>query len=273
MTATAGLSHQPTATAVAVRARTGLHGHSHDTHLVAVIASETIGTFFLVLAIAGAAVAAALAKPISGAPYGSLSVAVAGGAVLSILVAVLGPVSGGHFNPAVTLGLAASRKFPWSRVPVYVIGQFAGAIGAALAVWWLYGSAARRVAHLGATYPAARVSGWRAFGAEAGVTFLLALVIVIAATSAPPRSLYAPSAIGAALAAAILISGPISSAGVNPARAIGPMIATGRYTDWWVYLTAPLVGAALAVQVGITLLAHGADPVDVAVIGRDRGRT
>jgi hypothetical protein len=79
MTATVGLVNDSKVPAKA-QERTGLHGHSHTTHPAAVIASETIGTFFLVLAIAGTAVAAALAKPISGAPHGSLTVAVAAGA-------------------------------------------------------------------------------------------------------------------------------------------------------------------------------------------------
>lgn len=240
--------------------RTGLHGHSHDTHPVTVIASEVTGTFFLVLAIAGTAVAAGLAKPVAGAPYGSLSVAVAGGAALSVLVACLGPVSGAHFNPAVTAGLAINHKLPWTRVPLYIVSQFAGGIGAALAVWWFYGAQARVVAHLGATYPAHGVSAWRAFGVEAAVTFLLVLVVVIVAAGTPPRSAYPPIAIGVALAVAIVISGPMSGAGVNPARAIGPMIASGLYTDWWVYLAAPLVGAGFAVRLGVTLIARAGEP-------------
>jgi glycerol uptake facilitator-like aquaporin len=89
------------------------------------------------------------------------------------------------------------------------------------------------------------VTAWRAFGAEAIVTFLLVLVIVAVGAGARGASSNAPLAIGAALAAAILISGPVSGAGVNPARAIGPKIVAGLYTDWWVYLTAPLVGLRL----------------------------
>jgi glycerol uptake facilitator-like aquaporin len=83
--------------------------------------------------------------------------------------------------------------------------------------------------------------------AEAVVTFVLVLVVVAAATdSRVPRGI-AAIAIGAALAVAIVIAGPISGAGVNPARAIGPMILTGQFTDWWAYLAAPLAGGAIAV--------------------------
>jgi MIP family channel proteins len=223
----------------------GLHGHSLDTHLAAVLLIEAFGTFVLVLTITGTATAATLAKPIAGDPYGSLTVAIAGGVALAVLVGALGPLSGAHLNPAVTIGLAATRRFPMSRVPVYVAGQLAGALGAARVVWWSYGPSARTVAHLAATAPARGIGIWQALAAEALVTFLLMLVI-LRSTRAGGPSHDAPFAIGAALATAILVSGPITGAGVNPARALGPMIVAGTYTDWWVYLLAPVVGAVAA---------------------------
>jgi MIP family channel proteins len=235
-------------------ANTGLHGHAHDAQLVRVALAEAIGTFVLVLAIAAAVVAATLADPIAGAAYSSLAVPVAGGIALAVLAASLGPISGAHLNPAVTVGLALNRKFPWSRVPVYVLAQLVGAVGAALMVWWVYGPNARSVAHLGATVPAPGVDAWQAFGVEAVVTFVLVLVVVAVATGARAQASIAPLAIGAALAAAIEISGPISGAGVNPARALGPMIVAGVFTDWWVYLIAPLVGGALAAMLYIRFL-------------------
>jgi aquaporin Z/aquaporin NIP len=227
----------------------GLHGHSLDTHALIVAGAEALGTCVLTLTIIVAAIAATLAKPIAGAPYDSLTVAVAGGVALTILVAALGTVSGAHFNPAVTLGLAATRRFPWSRVPIYVVAQLAGAIVAALVAWAMYGSSARSVANLGATAPAAGVTAGRAFAAEAVVTFVLVFVIVIVATGARPAS-HAPFAIGGALLAAILVSGPISGAGVNPARALGPMLVAGQLADWWVYVAAPIVGALVATVIG-----------------------
>jgi MIP family channel proteins len=172
---------------------------------------------------------------------------VAGGLALAIAVASLGHISGAHLNPAITLGLAVNRRFPWAYTPGYVIAQFAGATTAAAVTWGLYGNQARSIARLGATAPADGVSAGRVLAAEAVVTFVLVLVVVAAATdSRVPRGI-AAIAIGAALAVAIVIAGPISGAGVNPARAIGPMILTGQFTDWWAYLAAPLAGGAIAV--------------------------
>ncbi len=245
-TVTGGSRQRQLASGTAHRAE-GLHGHPLEGNTIRTAVTETLGTFVLVLTITSTAVAATLAKPLAGAPYGSLAVPVAGGLALAVLAASLGHLSGAHLNPAVTLALALNRRFPWTYAPVYVLAQFTGAIGAAAVTWGLYGEQARTRAYLGATYPAAGVGGGRAFAAEAVVTFVLILAIISVATdSRVPRGV-AALAIGSALAAAILISGPISGAGVNPARALGPMILTGRFTDWWAYLTAPVIGGALAV--------------------------
>lgn len=120
-----------------------------------------------------------------------------------------------------TIRLAANRRFPWKSVPAYAAAQFADAIGAALAAWALYEDRARTVASLGATYPASGVGAWRAFGAEAVVTFLLVAVIAAVATNATAPAGVAAMATGFALAAAILINGPLTGAGANPARPSG----------------------------------------------------
>jgi len=258
-TATTGSRQRRPASGTA-RLAEGLHGHPLGGNTIRTAVTEALGTFVLVLAITSTAVAATLAKPLAGAPYGSLAVPVAGGLALAVLAASLGHLSGAHLNPAVTLGLAVNRRFPWAYAPAYVLAQFAGAIGAAAVTWGLYGRQARTQAYLGATYPAAGVGPGRVFAAEAVVTFVLVLVIISVATdSRVPRGV-AAIAIGSALAAAILISGPISGAGVNPARAIGPMILTGRFTGWWAYLTAPLAGGALAVTTYERLLRKGSAP-------------
>ena len=184
----------------------------------------------------------------------------AGGLALAIAVASLGHISGAHLNPAVTLGLAINGRFPWAYVPGYVIAQFAGAITAAAVTWGLYGDQARSIARLGATVPAAGVSAGRVLAAEAIVTFVLVLVVVAVATDPRvPRGI-AAIAIGAALAVAVVIAGPVSGAGVNPARAIGPMILAGQFPDWWAYLVAPLAGGVLAVALYDRFLRAGRTP-------------
>jgi MIP family channel proteins len=237
-----------------------LHGHQLERNLARAAAAEAAGTFVLVLAITSAAVAATLARPVAGAPYGSLAVPVAGGLGLAIAVASTGHISGAHLNPAVTLGLTVNRQFPWAYAPGYVLAQFAGATAAAAVTWGLYGDQARSIAHLGATAPAAGVSAGRVLAAEAVVTFVLVLVVVAVATDTRvPRGI-AAIAIGAALAVAIVISGPVSGAGANPARAIGPMILAGQFSDWWAYLTAPLAGGVAAVALYDRFLRAGNTP-------------
>lgn len=237
-----------------------LHGHQLERNLARALTAEAAGTFVLVLAITSAAVAATLSRPVAGTPYGSLAVPVAGGLALAIAVASIGHISGAHLNPAVTLGLAVNRRFPWAYAPGYVIAQFAGAIAAAAVTWGLYGNQARTAAALGATVPAAGVSAGRVLAAEAVVTFVLVLVAVAVATDTRvPRGI-AAMAIGAALAVAIVISGPVSGAGVNPARALGPMILAGQFPDWWAYLAAPVAGGVVAVALYDRFLRAGSTP-------------
>jgi len=111
----------------------------------------------------------------------------AGGLALAIAVAGIGHISGGHLNPAVTLGLAVNRRFPWAYAPGYLIAQFTGAIAAPAATWGLYGDQARSIARLGAAIPAAGVSVGRVAAAEAVVTFVLVLVVVSVATDTRSR--------------------------------------------------------------------------------------
>lgn len=255
------VAHQfPPSTEAGRDGTTGLHGHPLAANMATVAVAEAVGTFILVLTIISTVIAATLARPIAGAPYGSLTVPLAGGIALAIAVASLGHVSGAHLNPAVTVGLALNRRFPWRYAPAYIAAQFAGAAGAALVAWAIFGDRARTVANLGATFPASGVTSGRVFAAEAVVTFLLVLVIMSVATDdRVPRGV-AAIAIGWALSAAIFISGPISGAGVNPARAIGPMIVDAKFTDWWIYLVAPVIGGTVAAALYERVLRRGSAP-------------
>lgn len=225
------------------------------------VTAELVGTFLLVLAGTSVAVAAVLNRPIAGLPLNSLAVGLAFGLMLVALVAALGHISGAHFNPAVTLGLASAGKFPWRFVLSYLIAQFAGAILASLVVWGAFGGAARDTAALGATFPTPGTGVWQAFLIEAVITFLLVFVITAVATDRRvPAPTVAP-AIGFALGVAVLIGGPVSGGAVNPARALGPMIVAGRFTDFWIYLLAPVVGGIVAALLYDRFISHTSAPV------------
>lgn len=205
-------------------------------------AAELVGTFVLVFAIIATALAAGAGRTVAGGGFDSLAVALVNGIALATLVAALGHVSGAHLNPAVTVSLAAIGRFAWRRVPGYVVAQLAGGVLAGLAAWAVAGSAARGRGHLAANAPAAGVGPFRALVTEALITYILVLVVTAVATDDRVPGVLAPPAIGAALATAVFIGGPVTGAAVNPARALGPMIAAGHFTDWWVFLVGPLVG-------------------------------
>jgi MIP family channel proteins len=238
----------------------GLYGSNLGANLPRVFVAELLGTFFLVLAGTAAAVAASLFLPIAGNPIDSLTIALSFGLVLIALVFALGHISGAHFNPAVTLGLMVTGKFPIKYTPFYLIAQFGGACLAALTVLYAYGDKAKSVAALGATFPAKGVSPLRALVIEAVITFLLMLVIMAIATDSRTPKAAAGTAIGFTLAVAIIIGGPLTGGAVNPARALGPMIVAGKFTDFWVYLVGPTVGAILAAVVYTGFLAGAEEP-------------
>ena len=238
----------------------GLYGSSTVTNLPRVIVAELIGTYFLVLAGTAVAVAAILNLPIAGLPADSLTVALSFGLVLIALVFSLGHISGAHFNPAVTFGLTITGKFPWKYAPFYIISQFGGALLASLTVLYMFGDRAKTVASLGATLPAVGVNVWRVVVIEAIVTFLLMMVIMAIATDDRSPRAAAGTAIGFTLAVGILVAGPLTGGALNPARALGPMIVAGKYTDYWAYIVGPIAGAALAAILYSALLVGAKEP-------------
>lgn len=234
--------------------------------------AEMVGTFILVFAGTSAAVACALGLPIAGPQYNSLAVGLVFGLVLSALVAALGHVSGAHFNPAVTLGLYSVKKFPARLLGSYLGGQLLGAILASLVVWLTFGSPARDLASLGATYPAAGVPEWRAFLMEIFITFVLVFVIFGVATDPRAKMPTASLAIGFALGVAVLIGGPVSGGAVNPARALGPMIVSAKFTGFWLYIIGPITGGIAAAMLYDKLLRWTRPPApeeETTVIGEE----
>jgi len=226
----------------------GLYGSQIDaSHLVGAAIAELVGTFILVFGGTAVAVAAILSRPTAGGAYGSLAIALAFGLALAIVVASIGHVSGAHVNPAVTLGMAAARRFPWNYVPIYIAAQLVGAVLAALATWLTFGGAgARSKANLAATYPAQGVGDLQAFVVEILITFILVFVVISVATDQRAPAAIAPIAVGFALAVGVFIAGPVTGGAVNPARALGPMVVAGDFTAAWLYILGPIIGGILA---------------------------
>ena len=119
--------------------------------MIAAAVAELVGAFVLIYGGTAVATAALLARPVAGSPYDSLATPLAFGLALLIVVAAIGHVSGGHVNPAVTLGLAITGRFPWRFVPAYLVAQLVGAVLGALATWATFGDPGRDTAHLAAT--------------------------------------------------------------------------------------------------------------------------
>ena len=225
----------------------GLYGSQiDDSHLVGTGIAELVGTFILVYGGTAVAVGAILARPTAGPAYDSLAIALAFGLALAAVVAAIGHVSGAHVNPAVTLGMAATGKFPWRYTPVYIGAQLVGAVLAALATWITFGGPARSEANLAATYPAQGVGDLQAFVVEVLITFILVFVVMAVATDDRAPAAIAPIAVGFALAVGVFIAGPVTGGSVNPARSLGPMIVAGDLTSVWLYILGPIIGGVLA---------------------------
>lgn len=211
------------------------------------LGAELIGTFMLTLVAAGAPVTAAATHASAPASAGAIAV----GMVLMALIYSIGPISGSHVNPAVTLGFALRGAFRWSWVVPYWIAQTIGAILAASLLFAVFGD----VAHLGATIPAESTGPVVACVTEAALTTLFVLVILGTAEEAGSVGPNAAIAVGGTLALCGLFAGDPSGASLNPARSIGPALLAGTWPDLWVYIAGPLLGAAIAVC--LDTLIHG----------------
>ena len=228
----------------------GLYGSDTGANVLGSAAAELVGTFILVFTGCAVATAAILQRPTAGpAFYDSLAVALAFGLALAAIVAAIGHVSGAHVNPAVTLGLAATNKFSWQYVPIYLGAQLVGAVLGGIATWITYGSPAREAANVAATFPAEGVGDIRALLVEVLVTFILVFVVISVATDDRAPAGVAPLAVGFALACGVFIAGPVTGGSLNPARTLGPMIVAGQFTAVWVYIVGPIIGSVLAAVV------------------------
>lgn len=199
-------------------------------------AAEGLGTFALVFAGCGAIVAEA-EHPGS---LGTVGIALVFGLIVMAMVYATGHLSGAHLNPAVTVAFALTRHFPRLEAGAYVAAQLLGALLAAglLAAIW-----PSQPASLGSTLPT--VGAGSAFAYEVVLTSFLMFVIMAVATDTRAVGAAAAIAIGGTVGLDALFGGPVTGASMNPARSLGPALVSGELADLWLYLTAPLLGAAL----------------------------
>jgi len=239
------------------------------------LGAEVLGTFWLVLGGCGAAVLAAGFKPTSNLGIGLVGVSLAFGLTVLTGAYAFGHISGGHFNPAVTLGLVAGRRFPLRDAPGYIVAQVVGGLAAA-------GTLA--IIASGADGFSIKESGFAANGfgdqSPGGYTLLAALVcevvltavfliVIMGATRKGAPNGTAPVAIGLALTLIHLISIPVTNTSVNPARSTSQAIfAGGAYlTQLWLFWLAPLAGGVLGAFLYRAVLGVPEEDLEAPVTG------
>lgn len=203
--------------------------------------AEAVGTFCLVFFGTGTAVA------LSGTDTAmqDFATALAFGMTVLAMILAFGRISGAHINPAITVGFFVARRISFQDSVGYIIAQCTGAFAGSLALEALF-SSLPGVQPMVATTTTPSVGIGLAFGIETLITFLLMLVILCVATGAKKSGMLTGFAVGGVVFLCALTFGSVTGASMNPARTLGPALATGTFEDLWLYLTAPLVGAGLA---------------------------
>jgi aquaporin Z len=217
--------------------------------------AEFVGAFTLIFIGGGAGIMAA-----SVFQNDIVAVALANGLAIGIMVTNLGHISGGHFNPAITLGFVVTRRIKPLLAVVYWISQLAGAISAAFILRYLF-----QRGSLGFATPTPHINDGRAVILELILTFFL--VWAVWATAVDERGAFksiAGLAIGLTITIDVFVGGPVTGAAMNPARAFGPELAGNAWTGWWIYWAGPIAGALLAALVYELLYLR---PTKPAVVG------
>ncbi len=214
-------------------------------------AAEGLAAFALVFAGCGAIVADDRYR----GTLGAVGVSLVFGLIIMAMVYATGHLSGAHINPAVTIAFVLSRHFRARDALAYVAAQLAGATAGALlllAVW------TSKPANLGATVPT--VGAGSALVYEAVLTAILMFVIMAVATDTRAVGAGAAIAIGGAVGLDALFGGAVTGASMNPARSLGPALASGTWTDFWVYVVGPIGGAGIGAL--LYQLVRGEHPAD-----------
>jgi aquaporin TIP len=199
--------------------------------------AEFVGTFALIFVAAG------------GAAYARspIDLALANGLVIAVMVSAFGFISGGHFNPAVTLGFLVTRRITAALALWYFAVQLGGAVLAALLLKWVLPQGAQSAANLGVPALGSNINSGQAVVIEAVLTFFL--VWVIYASAVDERGSFkqiAGLAIGFTIAFDVLMAYGLTGGAMNPARAFGPQLAGNHWSHWWVWYVGPLAGGVIA---------------------------
>jgi aquaporin Z len=218
--------------------------------------AEFIGTFILIFIGCGSVVMAGNLLPVGGGG-GLVAVALAHGLALACIVSAIGHVSGGHVNPAVTAGLWVTGQIETAKAALYLGSQLLGALAGALALKLVMPSALTNAVHLGTPGLDSTMGTGAAVVLEAILTFFLVFIVYgNAVDSRGASSKIAGLGIGLVLTFDILAGGPMTGAAMNPARWFGPAVASGTWTDWWVWIVGPLAGGIIAGFVGKTVFSE-----------------
>ncbi len=211
--------------------------------------AEMFGTYCLVFAGTGAVIVNDLYGAVS-----HLGIGMTFGLVVIAMIYAIGEVSGAHINPAVTIAFGLANRFKPSHIAPYIVAQVSGALLASLTLKMLFFEHQK----LGATLP---VGTWyQAFVLEFILTAILMFVILRVSSGSRETGMMAGVAVGATVALEAIFAGPVSGASMNPARSIGPAVASMTF-DWlWIYLVATTAGAAFAVVIDRQLVASRLSP-------------
>lgn len=201
--------------------------------------AEAIGAFALVFCGTGAIII----DQQTGGAVTHVGVAITFGFIVMSMIYALGNISGAHLNPAVTIAFAIAKKFPLRQVVPYAISQLAGAVTASLILHFMFPANEM----LGGTMPSG--SNIQSFMLELILTFFLMLVILNVAHGSKEQGMFAGLAIGSVVLLEAMFAGPICGASMNPVRSVAPAIVSGHLQSVWIYLSAPVIGAAMAVPI------------------------
>ncbi|CAH1413122.1 unnamed protein product [Lactuca virosa] len=202
------------------------------------VVAEAVATFLLVFVTCGSAALATNSEH----KVSQLGASLAGGLIVTVMIYAVGHISGAHMNPAVTLAFAAVGHFPWNQVPIYAVAQLTGSISASFCLRVLL----QQVKHLGTTTPSG--TNEQALIMEIIVTFTMMFVTSAVATDSKAVGELAGLAVGSSVCITSILAGPVSGGSMNPARTIGPALASNNYKAIWVYIVGPITGTVSGVM-------------------------